>query len=151
MKASHLFDLGPGRGLHAPPPTMDWQGTEGSREIGNSTPESYCYSLTVMRKHVFSLHLSILLASNWLKWQPTPVLLPGKSHVRSLVGYSPWGRKESDRTERCHLYSGLLLHIGSSTKVGKMTVPGSRLKNCSYNQLQQTETIFMISARRKSG
>ena len=26
-----------------------------------------------------------------------PVLLPGKSHgQRSLVGYSPWGRKESD-------------------------------------------------------
>ena len=34
------------------------------------------------------------------KWQPTPVLLPGKSHGdRSLVGYSPWGRKESDMTE----------------------------------------------------
>ena len=27
-------------------------------------------------------------------WQPTPVLLPGESHgQRSLVGYSPWGRK----------------------------------------------------------
>ena len=35
------------------------------------------------------------------KWQPTPVLLPGKSHGRrSLAGYSPWGRKESDTTER---------------------------------------------------
>ena len=34
------------------------------------------------------------------KWQPPPVLLPGKSHEwRSLVGYSPWGRKESDMTE----------------------------------------------------
>ena len=31
------------------------------------------------------------------QWQPTPVLLPGKSHGRrSLVGCSPWGRKESD-------------------------------------------------------
>ena len=31
------------------------------------------------------------------KWQPTPVFLLGKSHGRrSLVGYSPWGRKESD-------------------------------------------------------
>ena len=39
------------------------------------------------------------------KWQPTPVLLPGKSHGgRSLVGYSPWGRKESDRTERLHFH-----------------------------------------------
>ena len=34
------------------------------------------------------------------KWQPTPVLLPGKFHEqRSLVGYSPWDRKESDTTE----------------------------------------------------
>ena len=29
-------------------------------------------------------------------WQPTPVLLPGESHgQRSLVGYSPWGLRES--------------------------------------------------------
>ena len=34
------------------------------------------------------------------KWQPTPVLLPGKSHGwRSLIDYSLWGRKESDMTE----------------------------------------------------
>ena len=33
-------------------------------------------------------------------WQPTPVFLPGASHgQRRLVGYSPWGRKESDMTE----------------------------------------------------
>ena len=37
------------------------------------------------------------------KWQPTPVLLPGKSHGRrSLVGHSLWGRKELDTTERLH-------------------------------------------------
>ena len=34
-------------------------------------------------------------------WQPTPVFLPGESHAqRSLVGYSPWGHKESDTTEQ---------------------------------------------------
>ena len=34
------------------------------------------------------------------KWWPTPVLLPGESHgQRSLVGYSPWDRKESDSIE----------------------------------------------------
>ena len=34
------------------------------------------------------------------KWLPTPVFLSGESHgQRSLVGYSPWGRKESDATE----------------------------------------------------
>ena len=37
------------------------------------------------------------------QWHPTPVLLPGKSHGwRSLVGYSPWGREESDTTEQLH-------------------------------------------------
>ena len=36
--------------------------------------------------------------------ESTPVLLPGKSHgQRSLVDYSPWGCKESDRTERAHI------------------------------------------------
>ena len=35
------------------------------------------------------------------KWQPTPVFLPEESHgQRSLVGYSPQGRKELDTTER---------------------------------------------------
>ena len=39
------------------------------------------------------------------EWQSTPVLLPGESHgQRSLVGYSPWGRKESDTTERLHFH-----------------------------------------------
>ena len=39
------------------------------------------------------------------QWQPTPVLLPGKSHGRkSLVGGSPWGRQESDMTERLHFH-----------------------------------------------
>ena len=33
-------------------------------------------------------------------WQPTPVFLPGESQgQRSLVGYSPWGHKESEMTE----------------------------------------------------
>ena len=31
---------------------------------------------------------------------PTPVFLPGEFHAqRSLVGYSPWGQKESATTE----------------------------------------------------
>ena len=39
---------------------------------------------------------------------PTPVLLPGKSHGRrSLVGCSPWGRQESDTTERLHFHFSL--------------------------------------------
>ena len=34
------------------------------------------------------------------EWLPTLVFLPGEFHgQRSLVGYSPWGRKELDMTE----------------------------------------------------
>ena len=39
------------------------------------------------------------------KWQPIPIFLPGKFHAqRSLAGYSPWGRKESDTTEWLHFH-----------------------------------------------
>ena len=42
------------------------------------------------------------------QWQATPVLLPRKSHGwRSLVGCSPWGRYESDTTERLHFQFSL--------------------------------------------
>ena len=42
------------------------------------------------------------------QWHPTPVLLPGKFHGwRSLVGCSPWGREESDTTERIHFHFSL--------------------------------------------
>ena len=38
------------------------------------------------------------------EWQPPPVFLPGESHgQRSLVGYSPRGRTESDTTERLNI------------------------------------------------
>ena len=37
------------------------------------------------------------------KWQTTPIFSLEKSHgQRRLVGYSPWGRKESDMTEYTH-------------------------------------------------
>ena len=39
------------------------------------------------------------------KWKLIPVLLPGKSHGRrKLVGFSSWGCKESDMTERFHFH-----------------------------------------------
>ena len=39
------------------------------------------------------------------KRQPIPVLLPEESHGwRSLMGFSPWGRKKSDTTERLHFH-----------------------------------------------
>ena len=41
------------------------------------------------------------LSMHWRrKWPPTPVFLPWESRgQRSLVGYHPWERKESDMTE----------------------------------------------------
>ena len=50
-----------------------------------------------------------LATHSWRRqWQPIPVLLPGKSHGRrSLVGYSPWGREESDMTEQPHFHFSL--------------------------------------------
>ena len=47
------------------------------------------------------------------KGLPTPVFLPIESHgQRSLVGYSPWGRKELDTTEQLHLIKySVGLHI----------------------------------------
>ena len=57
---------------------------------------------TVSARRPRSRPMVISHSDGWRrKWQPTPVLLPGKSHgQRSLEGYSPWGHKESDTTER---------------------------------------------------
>ena len=58
---------------------------------------------------IFSCVFGHLYVFFWRRqWHPTPVLLPGKSHGwRSLVGYSPWGREESDMTEQLHFHFSL--------------------------------------------
>ena len=63
-------------------------------------------SLGVMPSLVTLVHAAVLQSSK--ETAPTPVLLPGKSHGRrSLVGCSPWGREESDTTERLHFHFSL--------------------------------------------
>ena len=42
------------------------------------------------------------------KWQPTPVLPEEFYGQRSLVGYSPWGHKQSDMTEQTTYYDILM-------------------------------------------
>ena len=60
---------------------------------GEEKGEDSCSSLTCDRRR---------------QWHPIPVLLPGKSHGwRSLVGCSPWGRGESDTTERLPFHFSL--------------------------------------------
>ena len=73
------------------------------------------FSTICLKDYHFSIELPFLLCQRWVdymdlflgclccwrgEWQSTPVFLPGESHgLRSLVGYSPWGYKESDTTD----------------------------------------------------
>ena len=88
-----------------------------------------------LKKHPQLKYLVFTLTSNYIyfqtfflsshnckswrrKWQPTPVLLPGKFHgQRSLVGYSPWGCKESDTTEQLHFTSFLRIEANERGRI----------------------------------
>ena len=53
------------------------------------------------------------------EWQPISVFLPGESHGwRSLLGYSPWGRKELDTPEQLHSFTQYAMTQGHN-------IPGS--------------------------
>ena len=71
----------------------------------------FCFVLVVLWVFVFVFHsfwLGLTCGLRRRQWQPTPVLLPGKSHGRrSLVGCSPRGHKESDMTEQLHFHFSL--------------------------------------------
>ena len=73
------------------------------------------FPLVQMVKHLSTMRETGVQSLAWeipwrRKWQPTPVLLPGKSHGwRSLGGCSPWGRKELDTTEQLHFFTFSLL------------------------------------------
>ena len=62
-----------------------------------------------LTRWTFGLQLQSSKDLTWRRqWQPTPVLLPRKSHGwRSLIGCSPWGCEESDTTERLHFHFSL--------------------------------------------
>ena len=75
------------------------------------------------------------------KWQPTPVFLPREFYgQRRLTGYSLWGRKQSDMTERLSLSKGNypvghikdLMYsledlVDPLTTTGKLSIPGKML------------------------
>ena len=88
----------------------------------NSTPVRFCLLDVLLKNTYFSetlpfcncielCNFNLTNTNEFLRrrqWHPTPVLLPGKSHgQRSLVGCSPWGREESDTTERLHFHFSL--------------------------------------------
>ena len=62
--------------------------------------------MLLLRNLFILIHSFLFFQRSW--WHPTLVLLPRKSHGRrSLVGCSPWGRNESDTTERLHFHFSL--------------------------------------------
>ena len=74
------------------------------------------------------------------KWQPTPVFLPGKSHgPRSLVGYSPWGHKESDMTEQFHFHLQTVVEV-VKIMVTSLKSPIHVLLHSVVSTLQQAPT-----------
>ena len=91
-----------------PIPTPDSDKGIGTNMTGISTQDLYkalwlsgkeiCLQCRSYRKHRFNPWVRKI---PWRRaWQPTPVFLPGESHGQgSLVGYSPWGRKELAMTE----------------------------------------------------
>ena len=75
------------------------------------------------------------------KWQPTPVLLPGKSHgQRNLVDYSPWDLKESDTTERLHFTSSEFVVTGFEIYGSISKQP--RIYCCAPTRLYTEEIMF---------
>ena len=100
--------------------------------------------------HDLATSLSLFSFMHWRrKWHPTPVFLPGESHGQSvLAGYSPWGRKESDRTERQTLslskllkketnVKGILDHLSVSLRARKGPSLHLEVEGPPYHQRQE--------------
>ena len=70
---------------------------------GTSVKEPTCQCQR-RKRHGFNPWVRKIL---WRRtWQPTPVFLSGESQgQRSLVGYRPWGQKESDMTGHLHTHT----------------------------------------------
>ena len=69
------------------------------------------------------------------KLKPTLVFLPEKSHgQRSLMGYSPWGHKQSDTTERL-TYTLTLYHVveRKHQTPNTLILPPTHLKHASFS------------------
>ena len=83
-------------------------------------------SITSPSQSFFPYLLNIHSFPCWRRqWHPTPVLLPGKSHGwRRLVGCSPWGRQESDTTERLHFHA-LEKEMATHSSVLAWRIPGT--------------------------
>ena len=87
-----------------------------------------------------------VLSLGW-KWKPTPVLLPGKSHgQRSLVGSSPWGRKELDKTERLHFHFHAAQH---SRKIKIKSKLLKILKRAGRIRIERRKNLGFLSQKNR--
>ena len=69
--------------------------------VGVSGEESACQCRRCKRHEFYPWVRKIFWSR---KWQTAPVFLPGKFYIqRTLVGCSPWGRKEMDMTEQLNM------------------------------------------------
>ena len=103
--------------------TLDWHGQQVERQEGHIVKLGSAGHLCILFDVIFNHDKGLPWWLRWLrislqcrrpgfdpwhgkipwrrKWQLTPVFLPGEFYgQRSPVGYSPWGLKESDTTER---------------------------------------------------
>ena len=109
---SRTSSLVPGHGLHhnqgcveSDLPVLSQQGNFTRLSELAPTPDKWASLVAQTIKNLPAMQESQV--NPWVgtilwrrKWEPTPVFLHGESHgQRSLVGYSPWGCKESDMTE----------------------------------------------------
>ena len=91
---------------------------------------SFYISFLLQEMPDYILLITTVVPCCWRRWwHPTPVLLPGKTHgQRILVGCSPWGRKESDTTERLHFHFSLHAlekEIATHSSVLAWRIPGT--------------------------
>ena len=79
-----------------------------------------------LKVNKWSIIRASIIVTRRRQWYPTPVLLPGKSHgPRSLVGYRPWGCKESDTTKRLHFhFRALEKEMATHSTVLAWRIPG---------------------------
>ena len=101
---------------------LEWVAISSSRGSSRSKDQTRTSYISCLGRQILSSKCSLIILTAFFpplslcldrfwwrrQWYPTPVLLPGKSHGwRSLVGCSPWGREESDTTERFHFHFSL--------------------------------------------
>ena len=107
MPSSHLILCRPLLLLPPIPPSIRVFSNESTLRM--RWPNSWSFSFSIIPSKEGLVFFDCTYRGCWRRqWHLTPVLLPGKSHgQRSLVGYSPWGCKESNTTERLHFHFSL--------------------------------------------